>query len=531
MPSSAETVPLMRDMLHAEQDIGRSRGGTGYEPLDPALASTPTPALKAARCALPLVLSLAVFLVALSMESALATWLEPPPALSGAVPMEARLAAARCLAVFALVVMLWATHAIPLHVTALLVAPLTVLMRVFLDTSGAPLPPAEAADAVLHSMGNDAVFMVLGVYTLGDALRKTAFEKIMSRALFAVATSSLSLLAVVMLLAVAVSTFISNVFAPVMLLSVLTPLFHAIGPESRPLVKSLILGVSVASNIGGMPSPVSSPQNIVARALMRDAGGVSFASWLAATIPQCAAMLAIAFALIVLRFRTDRYRFSPAILPQTPKIEVGVVDLIVLFTFVITVFLWIAPIGNKLFGHAGVVSMIPVVILLGTQTLTLADFKQLPWNVIYLVAGGTAMGEAIKSSHLLNLIAFQLSGVLRKSSVWFAFCSVVVFMAIVAEGISHTVSAIIVLPLVQKIGVTLGHPRLLVMGGVLACSGAMSLPVSSFPNMSAFGVVDSFGETYLKPNDILISGFPMTVASSAVICTFGYFIMTRLLGM
>eukprot|EP00171_Calliarthron_tuberculosum_P018617 IDg18617t1 len=190
-------------------DDALPRGGPRYAPLDssPSLSSSPTPTLKAARCVLPLVLSLAVFVVAIALEGALAKWLEPPPALAGAVPMEARLAAARCFAVFTLVVMLWATHAVPLHVTALLVAPLTVLMRVFLDTNGSPLPPADAADEVLHAMGNDAVFMVLGVYTLGEALRKTAFEKLMSRFLFAVATSSLTLLAVVMLLAVIVSTF------------------------------------------------------------------------------------------------------------------------------------------------------------------------------------------------------------------------------------------------------------------------------------------------------------------------------------
>lgn len=516
MMDQPERIPLLHDVNNG-----------GHERYSSPVSTAPT-ALKAARCALPLMLSFAVFLVALSQEAALAAWLAPPV---GEVSLQARLAAARCLAVFALVVALWATHALPLHVTALLVAPLCVGLRVFVDGTGEPLQPAAAADRVLHAMGNDAVFMVLGVYALGAALQKTALEKLLSRALLSVAASPLRLLAVVMLMAVTVSTFVSNVFAPVMLLSVLTPLFHALGDESRPLVKSVILGVSVASNIGGMPSPVSSPQNIVARALMRDAGGVSFATWLTATVPQCAAMLVIAYVFIVLRFQTHRYQFRPILFPEAPKVELGVVDLVVMATFSITVFLWIAPIGNQLFGHAGVVSMIPVVILLGSQTLTLVDFKQLPWNVIYLVAGGTAMGDAVNSSHLLNLLAFKLSDVLRKSSVWLAFCGSVIFMAIVSEGISHTVSAIIVLPLVQKIGITLGHPRLMVMGGVLACSGAMSLPVSSFPNMSAFGVVDTRGDSYLKPHDMLISGLPMSIACSAVVCTLGYLLMAGVLGM
>ncbi len=483
-----------------------------------------------ARKLIPFLFSLAVFLFTLREENAIANYLSPPVALSGNVPPSAVAAAARCLAVFVFCVALWATGAIPLHVTALGVAPLCVYTQVFLNENGTPMSAAEAADSVLAAYGSDAVFMVLGVYTLGAALQKTCFEALLSRALFSVATTPRRMLAVVMLAALAVSALVSNVFAPVLLLSILSPLFKSLERERRPLAQALVLGVSVASNIGGMPSPVASPQNIVARALLKDVGGVSFIEWIVIAAPQCFAMLLIGYALIIARFRPGRYSIHAADAHVVP-VRPSMIDLFVLTAFATTIYLWVSASGDALFGHAGVVAVIPLVGLFGAGALTLEDFKELPWNVVWLVAGGTALGEAVSSSHLLNLVAFKCTGLLRSSTTFMAVSLVVFFMAVVAEGISHTVSAIIVLPLVMKVGQSLGHPRLLVMAGVFACSGAMSLPVSSFPNMSAFGLRDSMGEPFLTPADILVSGLPMTVACSVVISTLGFFVMSVLYNM
>ncbi len=57
---------------------------------------------------------------------------------------------------------------------------------------------------------------------------------------------------------------------------------------------------------------------------------------------------------------------------------------------------------------------------------------------------------------------------------------------VVATFISHTVAALIILPLVHSVGVGMAepHPNLLVMGSALMCSAAMGLPTSGFPNMS-----------------------------------------------
>lgn len=55
------------------------------------------------------------------------------------------------------------------------------------------------------------------------------------------------------------------------------------------------------------------------------------------------------------------------------------------------------------------------------------------------------------------------------------FCLLVV---VFATFVSHTVAALIVVPIVQQVGKQLPapHPNLLVMGAALACSAAMDIP-------------------------------------------------------
>jgi len=75
---------------------------------------------------------------------------------------------------------------------------------------------------------------------------------------------------------------------------------------------------------------------------------------------------------------------------------------------------------------------------------------------------------------------------------------------VVATFISHTVAALIILPLVHSVGLGMDdpHPNLLVMGSALMCSAAMGLPTSGFPNMSKY--LCSFASTCYGQSNWLI---------------------------
>ena len=78
---------------------------------------------------------------------------------------------------------------------------------------------------------------------------------------------------------------------------------------------------------------------------------------------------------------------------------------------------------------------------------------------------------------------------------------------VIATFISHTVAALIILPLVYDIGDAMepAHPNLLVMAAVLMCSAAMALPTSGFPNMSE---LSHFSSADMSFTDICIFQLP-----------------------
>lgn len=58
------------------------------------------------------------------------------------------------------------------------------------------------------------------------------------------------------------SMCISNVTAPILLLSVVLPILHEL-PSSSAYARALLFGLAFSCNLGGMLTPISSPQNAV----------------------------------------------------------------------------------------------------------------------------------------------------------------------------------------------------------------------------------------------------------------------------
>lgn len=77
-----------------------------------------------------------------------------------------------------------------------------------------------------------------------------------------------------------------------------------------------------------------------------------------------------------------------------------------------------------------------------------------------------ALGNAIRSSALLEDITGMLRVISAGDSLWTSVLLFVVFMTVISSVISHTISAIICLPLIAQIGLEFGHCRLFV---ILCC--------------------------------------------------------------
>lgn len=150
------------------------------------------------------------------------------------------------------------------------------------------------------------------------------------------------------------------------------------------------------------------------------------------------------------------------------------------------------------------------------------------WSVVMLAMGGISLGKAVESSGLLHELASNLTPLLKNLSPFYCVALLSGIVVVVTSFISHTVGALIILPVVLQIGEMLPDPRpkTLVMATCLMCSGGMALPVSSFPNMNAISLEDSRGEAWLSVSDFLGIGVASSFIAWVAVLVMGYPIMT-----
>lgn len=110
----------------------------------------------------------------------------------------------------------------------------------------------------------------------------------------------------------------------------------------------------------------------------------------------------------------------------------------------------------------------------------------------------------------------------KKDNKFLLLLEVVSATMCISTFVSHTVAALILMPIIVEVGTKCGSPVLLGMGAALAVSSGCALPFSSFPNVTALLVTDDYLRKYLVVRDFLVSGLPMSLVSVGMICTIGY---------
>ena len=213
----------------------------------------------------------------------------------------------------------------------------------------------------------------------------------------------------------------------------------------------------------------------------------SWLVWFFIALPVCVISIFLIWGLLLVTFQPGKGTKIVPIRPMKDKFT-GVQWFISAVT-ALTIVLWcISHRLEPVFGDMGVMAIIPMVLFFGTGILTKEDFNNFLWTIIILAAGGLSLGKAVSSSGLLLTIANGITERVQDLSMYGVLVVFAALILVVATFISHTVAALIILPLVKQVGENMSnpHPNLLVMGSALMCSAAMGLPTSGFPNMSKF---------------------------------------------
>jgi solute carrier family 13 (sodium-dependent dicarboxylate transporter), member 2/3/5 len=385
----------------------------------------------------------------------------------------------RMLAIFLLAILLWVTEAIPLYATAVLVILLQVLMisdQALVGGAGA-LPPAASYFAAL---ANPVIILFLGGFLIADGAHKFGLDRnlaaVMMRPFAGNARRSvLGLMTITALL----SMFVSNTATAATMFAVVLPILAAL--PNGPARTGVALAIPVAANVGGIGTPVGSPPNAIALGALEASGqGVSFVGWMLLAVPLMAIVLLFAW-----WFLTRRYIAADTALKLELSARFDRSPAAILFYLIAgaTILLWLT---EPLHGiSSSTVGFLPVVALLATQVMGADDIKRLQWPVLWLVAGGIALGAGIGNSGLdawlIGLVAWDA---LPLTLLLLLLVGVSVGLSTV---ISNSATANLLVPLALSLAVGLPiDPTAVGVMVALACALAMALPISTPPNAVAY---------------------------------------------
>ncbi|KAI8905062.1 SPX domain-containing protein [Gorgonomyces haynaldii] len=283
-----------------------------------------------------------------------------------------------CFAILVFGSLLWAFEALPLFITSILVPFLVVIMRVMV-VNGERLNAKDTAKLIFSSMFGPVIMLLLGGFSLAGALSKHNIAKeaasfILGRA----GTKPHFVLLANMFVSTFASMWISNVAAPVLCFSLISPILRNL-PSRSSYARCLVLGIAMAANVGGMASPIASPQNIIAVGTMSPSP--SWIEWFAIALPVCLVLDLAIWALLLLIYRPHQEIVPPELYgSHTPKPWNGT-QLFVIGVSVLTIVLWcLESTMEGIFGDMGVIAIIPIVFFYGFGILTKDDWNSMLWS-------------------------------------------------------------------------------------------------------------------------------------------------------
>lgn len=439
----------------------------------------------------------------------------------------------RVIAIFAFATLMWIFEIVPAWATSV---GIIGLMLIFTSDSGISsmvadgmvdgkpnfIPNILSYKAIMATFADPVIMLFIGGFVLAIAATKTGLDSQMAKVLLKPFGTKPSMVLLGFILITGIfSMFVSNTATAAMMLTFLTPVFKQMNDNGKGRI-ALALSIPIAANIGGMATPIGTPPNAIAMKYLNDPDGLNmnmgFGQWVSFMLPLTLILLFLGW-IILLKI----YPFTQ----KTLKLEIeGKMKedrktYIVIVTFFVTVLLWMF---DKFTGiNSYTVAMIPLIVFALTGVVDRRDLEEINWSVIWMVAGGFALGYGLNASGLAENAV---------NSIPFGSWSPIVIMLIsglvcylLSNFISNSATAALLMPILavvcgamgDKLGAIGGTPSILI-GVAIAASGAMILPISTPPNALAFST------DLVKQKDMAKMGIIMGILTMVIGYTVLYFI-------
>jgi len=390
----------------------------------------------------------------------------------------------RMFAIFLVAIVLWVAEPIPLFGTAALIILLEVVM--ISDKAIVDLPAdftPRAFSGYYAALADPVLLLVLGGFFLAMGSSRFRLDKAMGRLLLRPFGNQPAMIMLgLMIITATFSMFMSNTAVTATMMAVVIPVVAALPNHDRIRV-GMVLAIPFAANVGGMGTPVGTPPNAIAIGQLASSGiSISFGKWMVLALPGVIILLLISWWLLRTVFPSDTKEIELRIEGEFDRSRDARIFYAV---FAITVLLWLTESFHGI--PSSIVGFLPVVALLTTGVLGEKDLQAVQWHVLWLIAGGIALGRGIIDSGLdewvIGLISWESLGATLIIGV-FAFATLAL-----STVMSNSASANLLIPL----GVSLAlsgavdiDPLILGFTISMAASLAMALPISTPTNAVAY---------------------------------------------
>jgi len=384
------------------------------------------------------------------------------------------------LAIFFLAVFFWATEALPLGATDLLVAVMLYLFCI--------LPINEISKAYMK----DAVFFIFGILAVAVGVAKTGLDKRIGLILLSRIKSAKAFAFIFLPLLAMSASFLSEHALVALLIPVLMGVYKVTcrmyGVEKdRALAIFLLLGICFAANHGGPGSPAAGGRNaIMVGYLMEYGDPISFLDWMKYGMPFVPLMAVVIGAYMYIRLKS-KFLVKDVNPSEVVKAEVakmpkfGGKEAMMAVILVCLVVAWI--ILGEHYGLGGP-TLYAVVAMFLCRIVGWDDIQDgVAFDVVGLYAAACAMGVGLKFTG---------------GALWIANT----FVALLPESISHGDGLVIGVSLLTGI-----MTNFMSDGATVAALGPIVLPMASLAGVSVWklGLACAYSSSFAN---FLVVGTP-----------------------
>ncbi|WP_394245563.1 SLC13 family permease [Vibrio astriarenae] len=423
----------------------------------------------------------------------------------------------RLLAIFLLAALLWVFEPVPVFATSILIIALQLVMisdkglHLFrTDNSTVELGELMSYTDIFSAFSSPIIILFMGGFSLAIAASKYNLDNNLARVLLKpFGTKPAFIMLGLMLITAVFSMFMSNTATTVMMLALLGPIVAA-APKGDLGIKALVLCIPIAANTGGIATPIGTPPNAIALQYLTGENTINFLSWMMMGLPFVIIQLTIAWFLLQKLFPSSKDKL---VLNLSGNFEQSWRAWVVYATFAVTILLWMT---TQLHGmNTYVVSVIPLAVFTLTGIMGKEELKLINWDVLWLVAGGIAIGLGLDRTGLAESLAHTIPYDSLSPAAVLISLSIVCWL--MANFMSNTATANLLMPIAAAIGASMDS--LVAIGGIqgllvvvaFSASLGMILPVSTPPNSLAYstGLIES--------KDMAKTGLIMGVIGLAIV--------------